>query len=700
MHAQHRCFSDILMGNAIQFIIPVFQREYRWREENCEQLWKDVVRVGSDPSLPEHFVGSVVYIGAADNAAGFNRWLLIDGQQRVTTLTLLLTALRDHIRETGWERDENGPTWQMIDHYFLQNIHLKGNRLLKLHLRRHDDATLTSLITGGARPENPSLTVIENYDLFRRLLQEADPQVVFNGINRLVLVDVRLDRGRDDPQLIFESLNSTGVDLSTSDLIRNFILMSLNEEDQTQLHTEYWARIDDLFRDNDRVFANFVRDYLALRDRPAKLERADRVYGAFRTAFSGIGRNKAQLQSLLADLLHRAKQYAAFAIGTGHGPRDQAFTSLRFLSDAPAILIMRLLEAQETHKSMTEAELLEAVRLVESYMLRRAVMGAQNKGYTLEFAKVSYRIDDARPLASLRAALAGMPAAYAFPEDAEFERALTEENLYQKRVRFHVLDALENRDRNEQVDTAGFSIEHVMPQNRTLHESWRRMLGDNWQEVQQTWLHRLGNLTLTGYNSSYSDRTLEEKQTIENGFRQSPIRLSEDLRYATAWTATEMEARGKKLAARALKIWPALNADTQMIRAMARAELKSRAALRKVSDLEMSPGAQTLFELLSARIREDFPEVIEMAEKKSVSYHDPEFFVELIPRANGLSVLIGIDYNEVEGPEETVRDTTNYSFVTNASYQGGVLINLRGQDQLDQAMRVITQAHILISGAG
>lgn len=161
-----------------------------------------------------------------------------------------------------------------------------------------------------------------------------------------------------------------------------------------------------------------------------------------------------------------------------------------------------------------------------------------------------------------------------------------------------------------------------------------------------------------------------------------------------------MEARGKKLAARALKIWPALNADTQMIRAMARAELKSRAALRKVSDLEMSPGAQTLFELLSARIREDFPEVIEMAEKKSVSYHDPEFFVELIPRANGLSVLIGIDYNEVEGPEETVRDTTNYSFVTNASYQGRVLINLRGQDQLDQAMRVITQAHILISGAG
>jgi predicted transport protein len=687
------------MGNAIQFIIPVFQREYRWREENCEQLWKDVVRVGSDSSLPEHFVGSVVYIGAADNAAGFNRWLLIDGQQRVTTLTLLLTALRDHIRETGWEGDENGPTWQMIDHYFLRNIHLKGNRLLKLHLRRHDDATLTSLITQGSRPDNRSVNVIENYELFRRLLQEADPQVIFNGINRLVLVDVRLDRGRDDPQLIFESLNSTGVDLTTSDLIRNFILMSLNEEDQTQLHTDYWARIDDLFRDNDRVFANFIRDYLALRERPAKLERADRVYGAFRSAFSGIGHNNAQLQQLLTDLLRRAKQYAAFAIGSGHAPRDQAFSSLRFLSDAPAILIMRLLEAQETHKSMTEAELMEAVRLIESYMLRRAVMGAQSKGYSLEFAKVAYRIDDARPLASLRAALAGMPSAYAFPEDAEFERALTEENLYQKRVRFHVLDALENRDRNEQVDTAGFSIEHVMPQNRNLHEGWRKMLGENWQEVQQTWLHRLGNLTLTGYNSTYSDRPLEEKQTIENGFQQSPIRLSEDLRYVPAWNAEAMEARGKKLAARALNIWPALKADTQMIRAMARAELKARASLRKASEVEMSPGARALFDLLSARVRADFPEVIEMAEKKSVSYHDPEFFVELIPRAQGVGVLIGIDYNEVEEPDELVQDTSAQNFVVNATYSGGVLINVRTPEQADRAMRVITQARGLVAGA-
>lgn len=156
------------MRQATQFIIPVFQREYRWTEENCVLLWKDILRVGSDLTLPEHFVGSVVYIAAEDNAAGFTRWLLIDGQQRITTLTLLLTALRDHIRETGWVPEEEGPTWKRIDSYFLRNTEEEGARELKLHLRKYDNATLNALITGNDKPAAPSVNVIENYELFSR----------------------------------------------------------------------------------------------------------------------------------------------------------------------------------------------------------------------------------------------------------------------------------------------------------------------------------------------------------------------------------------------------------------------------------------------------------------------------------------------------------------------------------------------------
>lgn len=699
MKAQHVFFPKIMNG-ASQFVIPVFQRDYSWTEENCRQLWKDILLIAEAPGERGHFIGSVVYIQSGDSNAGFSRWLLIDGQQRMTTLTLPMAALRDHIIETKWAGSEDGPVAKKIDAYFLRNPLEEGEKGLKLQLRRHDNETLQAIIVGTQFPDTPSVNLRENYELFRDLLRDADPERVYAGINRLMLVDVTLERGMDDPQLIFESLNSTGVSLSASDLIRNFILMSLTEKAQTRLYRDYWSKIEDLFRGSDRVFANFIRDYLALRSQPAKLERSDLVYTAFRRTFGGIGHDPDALEALLTDLLRRARQYAAFAVGSGTDERARAFAQLRHLADVPAILIMRLLEAREVHQTLSESELLEAVRLVESYLLRRAVIGSQSRGYGLEFAKLAYRIEEAQPLASLKAAFARMPAAYAFPEDAEFERALLEGDLYHKRVCKHVLDGLENRDSKEQSDTSGYSIEHIMPQNEKMPEAWRVMLGEGWKGVRQTWLHRLGNLTLTGYNSTYSDKPLAEKQTIEHGFRQSSVRLNQDVRDALVWTEAEMSARGARLASRALTVWPRLDADTKMIRAMEREELKTRAASRRVDKVEMTDEATALFTALRSRIRTEFPEVIEMAETKSVSYHDPDFFLEVIPRKRGLGLLIGIDYNEVDGPDETVRDTANYSFVMNASYQGGVLINLRDQDQLEQAMRVITQAHTLISGAG
>ena len=697
MKAQHVFFPKIMNG-ASQFVIPVFQRDYSWTEENCRQLWKDILLIAEAPGERGHFIGSVVYIQSGDSNAGFSRWLLIDGQQRMTTLTLLMAALRDHITETKWAGSEDGPVARKIDAYFLRNVLEEGDRAFKLLLRRHDNATLQAIIAGTPPPDNPSANLRDNYELFRDLLRESDPERVFAGINRLMLVDVTLERGLDDPQLIFESLNSTGVGLSASDLIRNFILMSLTEQEQTRLYRDYWSKIEDLFRGSDRVFSNFIRDYLALRSQPAKLERSDLVYTAFRRAFGGIGHDPEALEALLTDLLRRAHQYAAFAVGSGKDERARAFAQLRDLADVPAILIMRLLEAKEINQTRDDKELLDAVRLIESYLLRRAVIGAQSRGYGLEFAKLAYRIDDARPLASLKAAFARMPAVYAFPDDEEFERALIEGDLYHKRVCKHVLDGLENRDSKEQSDTSSYSIEHIMPQNERMPEPWRVMLGENWKEIRQTWLHRLGNLTLTGYNSTYSDKSLLDKQTIENGFRQSSVRLNQDVRDEPVWTEKQMDARGQRLAARALTIWPRLDADKGMIRKMEREELKARAASRRVDKVEMTDQARDLFDALRIRLQSDFPEMIEMAQTKSVSYHDPEFFLEVIPRKRGLGLLIGMDYDDVDSPDDTVRDTTNYSFVTHASYQGGVLIILRDKSQFEQALRVITQAHALVAG--
>ena len=694
MNAVQRFFPKIING-ASQFIIPVFQRDYSWSDENCRQLWKDLLAIADAGADRGHFIGSVVYIQTGDSSAGFTRWLLIDGQQRVTTLTLLLTALRDHIRDTGWQGSEDGPTVKRIDAYFLRNIQEEGEREIKLKLRRHDDATLQALINGQSEPTNPSAKIRENYDLFRELLEDADPEAVYRGLNRLLLVDVTLDRGIDDPQLIFESLNSTGVDLSPSDLIRNFILMRLPEKEQTRLYENYWSRIEELFRGSERVFDNFIRDYLALRSHSTKLERSDRVYDAFRRTFADIGNDIAALEGLLEELLRRGRQYAAFAVGGGNDARSHAFSSLRRLGDVPAILVMRLLEAQETSKTLTETELLEAVGLLESYLLRRAVIGAQTRGYGVEFAKLAQKIDATRPLASLKAALARMPTSYSFPQDDVFKTALVEGDVYNKRVCRHLLEALENRGSKEISDTSKYSIEHVMPQNPKLVEAWRVMLGPDWQQVQTTWLHRLGNLTLTGYNPSYSDRPFEEKKTIPGGFQQSSVRLNQDIRDESKWTPEEMEARGKRLADRALAIWSQLEVDETVLRAMELEELKAKAQRRNISQVSMSTHAAVLFDALRAQLKSAFPDVIEAAEHKSISYHDPEFFLEVIPRKHGLSLVVDLDFNEVEAGDGLAKDASDWSFVMHASHSGGVLVQLKNLTEIDRAMAIVAQARAL-----
>jgi uncharacterized protein with ParB-like and HNH nuclease domain len=198
LKAIDRPFTKIING-ITQFVIPVFQRDYSWTEAECEQLWNDVISIASDPTDRGHFLGSVVYISTGDTSAGFTRWLLIDGQQRVTTLVLLLTALRDHLEESDWSGDDDGPTAKRVDAYFLKNVQEEGNRLHKLVLRRHNQLTLQALINRTEPPAEPSDRIRENYEFFRDQLRETDPGLVYQGVGRLVIVDVTLDRGTDDP---------------------------------------------------------------------------------------------------------------------------------------------------------------------------------------------------------------------------------------------------------------------------------------------------------------------------------------------------------------------------------------------------------------------------------------------------------------------------------------------------------------------
>lgn len=694
MKAIDRPFTQIING-ATQFLIPVFQRDYTWRAETqCAQLWRDVMRASRTSSAHGHFLGSIVYIATGDSAAGFTRWMVIDGQQRFTTLTLLLIALRDHIRESGWTGGEDDPTPKRIEAYFLKNVQEEGDREQKLVLRRHDQSTLRSLLDGAERPSEASVPILENYAYFREQLNGVDPSQVYRGVGRLVIVDVALDSKTDDPQLIFESLNSTGVDLSQSDLIRNFILMRLEDREQTALYVNYWSKIEALFRGAEGVFDAFARDFVALQTRATKQERSDDVYYAFREFFPGFVDEAGGLEMALAEVLRYARYYAAFTLGREvSGERGRALTRLRRLVDVPAILVMRLFDRRDHMAQFTEAQLLTTLSLIESYVLRRAICGFQTRGYWQVFASLAYGIGEEAPFTDFQVALARQRESYRYPTDDEFERNLKERDLYSLRVCRHLLEGLENYGSREPSDTSEYSIEHILPQNENLQPEWREMLGQEWQDIQSKWLNRLGNLTLTGYNSTYSDRPFETKKTILGGFAESSVRLNRFVRDQAVWTDREIDARTNALAVRALELWPSLIVPQPLIDAAAQRERREMAARRDVGKVKMTAEARSLFDVLRLRLLELGDDIIEFAETNSVSYHGPEFFMEVLPRRYGLTLLLNLDFNEIDDASGIAEDATRWKFFVHAQYQGGVFASVADENAIEGAMPLIRQAH-------
>jgi uncharacterized protein with ParB-like and HNH nuclease domain/predicted transport protein len=694
MKAEDTLVTNLLEG-AKQFIVPIFQRDYSWGTKHCQQLWKDVIRVGSDPKVKGHFLGSVVYVAAEDNTATITRWLLIDGQQRMTTLTLLLIALRDQMNQAPGNGDdgEEESTPEELDDYYLRNRHGKGDRRHKLHLRRADHDTLIALLDGKDIPDAASERVKENFLFLRDLVAQADVQTVYAGIKKLVVVDVSLTRGQDDPQMIFESLNSTGVDLTQADLIRNFVLMRLDESSQTQLYEEHWQPIEQAFGRRYRTeFDKFVKDFLTLQMRPGTPLKAADIYHEFRSYFSRIV-EKRGVDGILSDLRRFGTYYTAFSLGQEKQPAlKEAFARLRSLVEVASPVVLTLYDYHDRAKTLSADEFVEAIELLESFVFRRSVCDMQTRSLGQIFASLAYRITENQPLLSLKVALYRQGKKRRFPTDTEFREALETRDIYDMRTCFYLLDRLENFSK-ERIDTSNFSIEHVMPQNEDLRPEWRTMLGSEWKTVQETWLHRLGNLTLTGYNSTYSDRPFTEKKTIAGGFNDSPLRLNKFIREHSTWDATTIEQRGKQLADKAITVWRPLVVDPLAVKQRELEEHKALAANYRIDDLELDDTAKNLFEALRPQIQTLGADVVELPNDRSVIYRVFDFVVEIIPRRQRLSLLLNLDFADCEDPSGNARDATEFAFIIGATEAGGVLYNLDSEDDVPAAVNVIRQAY-------
>ena len=542
-----------------QFKIPIYQRTYSWTEAQCRQLWEDILRAGGNDETSAHFIGPIVYIKEGlYHVTSQSPLLVIDGQQRLTTVSLIVEALARHL---GDSEPIDGFSAKKLRHYYLLNPLEDDKKRYKLLLTQTDEQTLEAIVEERPLPNQASIRLLENFRFFKEKVKALGEDLgpLCNGLEKLMVVDISLSREQDNPQLIFESMNSTGLELSQADLIRNFVLMDLDFGQQERIYTKHWRPMELAFGQEayGKHFDGFMRHYLTLKT--GDIPNVRQVYEAFKTYASRTEAASNGVEELVADLHKFANHYCAMAIvGRESEPRlDVVFRDLRELKvDVAYPLLLELYDDYSRAKLSCE-KLVRAVRLVESYVFRRAVCGIPTNSLNKTFATFGRSLQKNRYLESMLAHFLQLPSYRRFPIDEEFQRELKVRDLYNFRSRSYWLRRLENHGRKEHVHVNEYTIEHIMPQNENLSREWREELGEDWQRVREKWLHTLGNLTLTGYNAEYSDRPFAEKRDRDGGFKESPLRVNKGLGTLESWNVESIMARADRLAHKAAKVWEA-----------------------------------------------------------------------------------------------------------------------------------------------
>lgn len=667
-----------------QFSIPIYQRLYSWTEKECERLWDDIMNVGSN-NVPSHFIGSIMYIKDSSPISKPEPLLVIDGQQRLTTVSLLLEALARKIGDNEIE----GFLAKKIRHYYLINPLETGDRKYKLLLSQNDRNTYISIIEQREYPKDFSVRIKDIFEYFTNKidkLSENDIQNLCLGLSKLFIVDISLSRDKDNPQLIFESMNSTGKDLSQADLIRNFMLMRLDGETQKRLYEDYWRPMELEFGQEaySSYFDSFMRHYLTMKT--GNIPKIDEVYEEFKNYFYNSQRdNEEELKEL--------KKYAAYFCAMALDKEEdrelkEAFSDLRELKVDVSYPL--LLEIYNDYKIdiLSKNDFIEIIKLIESYVFRRAVCGIPTNSLNKTFASFGKSIKKEKYLESVKAHFNNMTSYRRFPNDEEFVTELKFRDLYNFRSRSYWLRRLENHDRKERVNVSEYTIEHILPQNNNLNQDWRQALGPNWEKIQQKYVHTIGNLTLTGYNSEYSDKFFTDKRDMKGGFRESPLKLNKGLANLDTWNEETILQRAESLAKEALKVWQYPNLDQTILEQYRKKEeTLTEYSIESYKYLKESK-VKNLFEKLRKEVLSLDPEISEEYLKLYIAYKLETNVVDVVPQKDKLKLNINIKYNELNDPRELCRDVSQTGHWGN----GDVEVFLESEEDIDYVISLVRQA--------
>ena len=552
-----------------QFRIPIYQRRYSWTTTQCERLFKDIMKVGVKDSQ-NHFFGSIVAINPPGKTyAAVNKLEIIDGQQRLTTVTLLLYALSKTVPGRTLQRTNEAA---ILDYLFNKNRQKQEDKQ-KLILTYNDKETLDTLLNTGTLPKNPTKNIQVNYDYFtKKLVKLTDKEIdiFWIGIEKLQVATIGLDITLgDDPQLIFETLNSTGLKLTMTDLIRNFLLMGITEKDeQKRLYETHWQPMDKIIEGitRDKPFDNYMKDFLTVKR--INIPDFSEIYEEFKDW--KVDENKKNETCLIE--LH--KLIGPYEVITNASHPDssikQALSNINKLKITASypLLLQIFLDFEED--KITKDTVLEILDAIESYRFRRQVCELGTSGERELYAGLYQRIDkenDQVYTESVKAILQSQKGIRRFPPDDEFLDKLHHYDAYPKKNADYPLIKLENHLRLAKEplsgDAEGISVEHILPQNPRLPDCWRKALGENWQDIQKENVNRLGNLTITQSNSEMSDNCFVDKKRI--ALDQTLYLLSDYFKDLTTWDEKNIETRTEDLAQNALKVWNHPNLPDEIV---------------------------------------------------------------------------------------------------------------------------------------
>jgi len=697
MKAEETKFLKFLISPK-QLMIPIYQRTYSWKISECEQLWADIIKAGKDDSISGHFVGSIVYVERGlYQVSSLPRLLVIDGQQRLTTLSLIISALchkmsKDNV-SIKLDKEEEEINSKKIANYYLLNNQEEGDEKYKLILTQTDKVSYTKILENLPFSDEDSKRILENYEFFKEQIEKTDLGIVYRGISKLIIIDVSLDREKDNPQLIFESLNSTGLELTQADLIRNYILMGMEKQKQEDLYQNYWYPMEKGFghSENTKLFDRFMRDYLTIK--LGRIPTINEIYSEFKKYSFGKDINK-----VIKDIFEYSKYFVNIALDKEPDTEiKEAFTDINELTVDVSYPFILSVYKDYVDKKITKEELLQILRLIESYVFRRAICGVPTNSLNKTFSTLYNDIDKENYLESTQAVIVLQDSYRRHPADEEFKIELMTKDLYHFRNRNYLLRKIENFNRKETVNIESYTIEHIMPQNENLSDEWKEELGEDWENIQKTYLHTLGNLTLTGYNSEYQDNSFKEKRDMKDknglpiGFKDSPIRLNRFLANLENWNEKKIVERAEEIAKQAIDVWAYPKIDSQILKKYAPEKSESKKAEYTIEDHEhLAEGEpmRPIFEKLRKRILNIDSSVKEDPQKLYIAYKSPTNFVDIVAQKKTLCLRMNILLEDIKDLQSKCTDISSKGKWGTGSTE----IRISSEGEIDYAIEMIKQA--------